>query len=86
MQHIWKVGNKKFTNKLQAIFESESNNKPIYFKGLVWWNHHDWTKKPNESFEKLCLDRAVQISKTHDKVTLYSVSYTHLTLPTNREV
>ena len=71
MEHIWKVGKKKFTNKLQAIFESHYTNKPIYFKGIVWWNHHDWTKQPTESFEKLCLDRAVQISKTHDKVTLY---------------
>ena len=71
MQHIWKVGKKRFTNKLQAIFESDSTNQPIYYKGLVWWNHHDWHVEPTESFEKLCLDRAVQLSKQYDKVTIY---------------
>ena len=71
MTHTWTVGNKTYHNKLQAIYESSSKNLPIYYQGLSWWDSHNWTEKPAESFEKLCLDRAVQISKTHDKVILY---------------
>lgn len=76
--HSWYcIGNEKFYNKNQALLRSNGDLSRITLKFMDYmWDFVDWTIEPNESWEKLCLERALELREKYEYLALwYSGGY-----------
>ena len=71
-QGYWRVGNKKFINKYQALIESKDKRLSvdyIYFDHV--WEKFDRSNLGKKSLNELYLERALQLRQSYDYLILY---------------
>lgn len=71
MKWHYKVGEKRFNNKLIAIEENLKTKKPIHFISPVEYNTFDFSKEPEEPLHEMFVDEAKKIRDSHHTVRLY---------------
>lgn len=71
-QGFWKVGDKKFINKYQALLESKKEKLSVdyVFFDHVWQNF-DRSELGKKSLNDLYLERALQLRQSYDYLILY---------------
>ena len=66
-----KVGDKQFNNKLSAIRESNSTNKPVFFNTPKEYKLFDFSNEPSQDLALLLKHEAEKIRDTYRKVRIY---------------
>jgi hypothetical protein len=71
-QLYWTVGNKRFTNKWQALFESKKHSlAPQFYFFDNEFSTYNWSVEPSDSWDTLLLRRATQLRESYDYIRLF---------------
>lgn len=62
---------KQFYNKLSAIHENITSGSPIRFNTPVSYFNHDFSFKPKQTLERLCVKQAISLRKKYQYVNLF---------------
>lgn len=68
-QHYYKVGNRVFFNKIEALYESSRTNTPINWNFFnEEFSQFNWEVEPTQSLDELYAERARMIRDSYDYV------------------
>ena len=66
-----KCNNKKFINKIDAIKEHLNSHQPLTYNTPDLYNTFDFTKRPNDTLEELCIQKAKSIRDNYNYINLW---------------
>jgi hypothetical protein len=68
----YEVGNRRYYNKLEALFDHINSKQPMYFNvNDEEYSKYDWTLEPETSLDELYTRRARQIREKYDYLVLH---------------
>jgi len=62
---------KQFYDKLSAISENISSGSPIHFKTPSSYKNHDFSQRPKQTLEQLCVKKAKQLREKYEHINLF---------------
>ena len=74
------------TQFLDHLTQEQSRKKATTSIGLKFYKQNSWLSQPNKVLDEQMALRDINLYTVYKDSKVKTVSYTHLTLPTNREV
>ena len=69
MTFYYKVGDKKYYNKLEAVLQNLKTNSPIRF--ITPYDDNNFFTEPEESLQSLIVKRLRELRDTYKEIKLY---------------